>query len=665
MKTRLGGVTILRAGAALALVAALAACGGGSGTTTAGGGGGACDAGETLVGGDCLTAAQVTANTAIDAADTAARALFSAGLVNVTADDITRIDGLVTDAETAIAGLPEDERDAADDGLDEARAILQQARDVLALNNRPQPGNEQVANSGIAVLAAENALRAARKAASDADKAHKLLGAGGTGTETGSELGGTLDLRGESADAEKYAKAILDAAATLEAQEAVADKAVTDIEAARAALPADTPNRADVLESIEDDLTSAQSYQRQILAIDLDGEVYRVQGPKGDRTPKDFADYVAKAIDDAFGAENAGASNAGWLRALPANRIIGTGRIAHTDLLSAPRRKLIEDHGHMKSTAPADFTPLPKPGGRFVLTGAALSHFVDNSSETAEDRVLTSAEVTTAAGRVEVTDEVTPLATSTIDVTYLGLTGDLTCPAAGTCGVRDGVLTGAWYLAQDSDDDTHTDQSGLFRLVDGVWRKFEGGYVEYGYWLQGTDDAPHIVTFADPADRTNSVAHALTLTSADANAPDQAKYSGDAVGISVLRTFNPSNPGEVTSRKSGSFTADVSLTAKFSGTEPELGGRIDNFQGKAVGSGWYVVLDESTIGSAGVLTGESVAVGRTGPGNNQQGAPGRWTAQMTGGSTADPVESPDAVHGGFGAYFPNGAATGAYQAEKD
>jgi len=637
MKTRLGGVTILRAGA--------------------------CDAGETLVGGDCLTAAQVTANTAIDAADTAARALFSAGLVNVTADDITRIDGLVTDAETAIAGLPEDERDAADDGLDEARAILQQAREVLALNNRPQPGNEQVAKSGIAVLAAENALKTARTAASDADKAHKLLGAGGTGTATGSELGGTLDLRGESADAEKYAKAILDAADTLKAQETAVANAVKEIEAAIAALPADTPNRADVLESLKDDLTSAQSYQRQILAINLDGEVYRVKGPKGDRPPKDFADYVAKAIDGALGSE-ATVGDAWWL-----NPIASGNRVAHHGVgtanaaLSDDQVKLIKDHGHMESTAPADFTPLSKTDGRFVLTGAALSLFTDNRGNT-EDAVLTSADVDAAAGE-------TGGSVTVIDVTYRGLRGNLTCQTAGACGANaGGALTGPWYLAQGDQDANaaFTDLGGLFNLIDGVYRQFEGGYVRYGYWLDGTtDDTPNIVTFAVPTDRTNSVAHAFTQTSAGNNATSEAKYTGEAAGISVLKTFSSDNREPVvTSRKSGKFTADVSLTADFTGENAELSGRIDNFDGNAVGSGWYVELRPSNVTDAGVLdtTDEDrVAVGFNGPGN--EGDPGQWAVQMTGGSTANPIVRPDAVHGGFGAYFPNGEATGGFQAETD
>ena len=292
MKTRLGGVTILRAGAALALVAALTACGGGSGTTTAGGGGGACAAGETRVGGDCLTAAQAAANTAITDARTAATALFG----NIADPSQGDIDAL----ETAIAGLPEDEREEADDLLDNARTVLASAKEIRAALDAPDPGNEQVAKSGAAALAAFRAYTAADEARKSAEAAHKLLGPGGTGVQTGNALGGTIALKGESEEGRKQAQAILTAADTLKAQKADAAAAVAEIDAAIDALPMDTPNRARVLESLNDDLRSAKRHQGLIDDIDLEGELYRVQGPDGDRTPADFADYVASAINDAF-----------------------------------------------------------------------------------------------------------------------------------------------------------------------------------------------------------------------------------------------------------------------------------------------------------------------------------------------------------------------------
>ena len=658
MKTRLGGVTILRAGAALALVAALAACGGGSGTT-AGVGGGQCAAGETLVGGDCLTAAQVTANTAIDAADTVARALFSAGLVNVTADDITRIDGLVTDAETAIAGLPEDERDAADDGLDEARAILQQAREVLALNNRPQPGNEQVSDSGVAALAALRAYNAAKAAEKSAHDAIKKLGNGGTSGHSLSTAT-VLNVKGESADAEKYADNILKAVKELADQKTAVANAVKEIEAAIAALPADTPNRATVLESLNDDLRSAQRHQTEIGKINLDGEEYRVEGQSGDRKPSAFADYVATAIDSALGSEQVRSE---WLNPIAAgNRVAhhGVGTTGDVDLTDA-QLKAIKDTGHMESTAPADFTPLSKTDGRFVLTGAALSLFTDNRAAP-EDAVLTSADTVQAED-------------TAFSVTYRGLTGNLTCRVAAECDVEDGALIGPWHLAQgdlDDSDGGFTDLDGLFRLIEGVYRQFDGGYVRYGYWLsnQDTNTASRtgIVTFAVPTDLDLPNARALALTAG----PAKAEYSGDALGISVLKTYSSDSENPVvTSRKSGSFTADVSLTADFTGTNAELRGRIDNFQGKAVGSGWFVTLRPANISPTdpvGSLTGERVAVGANGSGPENEGDHGQWHAQMTGGSQSagdNPPVRPDAVHGGFAADFPNGEATGGFQATKD
>ena len=315
----------------------------------------------------------------------------------------------------------------------------------------------------------------------------------------------------------------------------------------------------------------------------------------------------------------------------------------------------------MESTAPADFTPLSKTDGRFVLTGAALSLFTDNRAAP-EDAVLTSADTVQAED-------------TAFSVTYRGLTGNLTCRVAAECDVEDGALIGPWHLAQgdlDDSDGGFTDLDGLFRLIEGVYRQFDGGYVRYGYWLsnQDTNTASRtgIVTFAVPTDLDLPNARAVALTAG----PAKAEYSGDALGISVLKTYSSDSENPVvTSRKSGSFTADVSLTADFTGTNAELRGRIDNFQGKAVGSGWFVTLRPANISPTdpvGSLTGERVAVGANGSGPENEGDHGQWHAQMTGGSQSagdNPPVRPDAVHGGFAADFPNGEATGGFQATKD
>ena len=689
MKTRLGGVTILRAGAALALVAALAACGGGSGTT-AGVGGGQCAAGETLVGGDCLTAAQVTANTAITDARNAATALFG-NIADPSQGDIEGLEAEIGTAETAIAGLPEDEREEADDLLDNARAVLASAKEVRAALDAPDPGNEQVADSGAAALAALRAYTAADEARKSAEAAHKLLGSGGTGVQTGNALGGTIALKGESEEGRKQAQAILAAADTLKAQETAVANAVKEIEAAIAALPAETPNHARVLESLNDDLRSAKRHQDQIDAIDLEGEVYRVRGASDDRKPSAFADYVASAVNDAFvtegGPDGDSADYAAWWLT---NYVLAIENdfVSHhgggTDTLTSAQKTTIGNTGHITSTAPAGYKALDLDSqDRLPVGGMALSLFTDLGEGSNEDNAITGSDLTTIIGGG------TP---APRDVLFKGLRANLRCSvAAGTgCTHENGALKGSWVLVEHADLSTPavtplrgitrppaTDLSNLFRLIDGVYREFGAGYVEYGYWLEGTDDDPRIVTFAVRNGWTGTGFSAATglgtgsplreVTDSEAgNLVQSATYEGKASGISVVETYGQRDRetrNTVTSRKSGHFTADVKLEADFAGT-PELQGGITNFQGDAVGEGWRVELKPGNIDRTNgqVASGaDPVTVGYIGTGNSRSGTDGRWNFNFVGGSA---TERPTDVYGGFGAYFPDGKAAGGYEASR-
>ncbi|MCY4240718.1 MAG: hypothetical protein OXD36_03135 [Rhodobacter sp.] len=678
IKERKGAGTILRAGAALALVAALAACGGGSGTTTAGGGGSQCAAGETLVGGDCLTAAQVTANTAITDARNAATALFG-NIADPSQGDIEGLETAIGTAETAIAGLPEDEREEADDLLDNARTVLASAKGVRAALDAPSPGTEQVADSGVAALAALRAYEAAKAAEKSAHDAIKILGTGGT---SGHALGGTLNVKGDSAKAAEYAKKILDAVSELEKQETAVANEVEAIEEAITAFEAldsdEVDDYADRLESLRDDLRSAKRHQTQIAAIQLESEEYRVQSQSGRRKPSAFASYVAEKIGDAFDAEGArGADNSspGWLRALPADGVIADSnpqnRIAHTDLLNADRREHIEDHGMIADTVPEGFKRLTLTSygavkGLIGVEDVPLSRFHDYGLAEGEDGVLTGTDLTA----ILATDADARV------VGYKGLIATLWCGNQADCTQENRALKGPWYLRQSTaandsteleqgaaDDLTPSDLTALYREIEGVYRAFEGGYVEYGYWLQGTDAEPQIVTFSDSTEAP-SVEAAIT----NATTPAKATYKGDALGIAVVKTYDTNNNDAeraVTSRRSGHFTADVELNADFTGGDPNLEGTINNFQGGVADPTWNVVLQQTDITAASANVSNGVAVGRrgtveatTGDGNTREGA---WSATFTGGSA---TARPDAVYGGFGAYFPNGVATGGFQAER-
>ena len=427
--------------------------------------------------------------------------------------------------------------------------------------NAANAANAEVAKSGAAAEDALEAYTKAEAAEKSAADAIKELGTGGT---SGHALGGTLNVKGDSAKAEEYAQKIFMAVSDLEAQETAVENAVKAIEEAIKAFedldPNEVVNYDDRLKSLQDDLRSAKGHQTSILAINLDGEEYRVESQSGDRKPSAFADYVAEAIQDAFDAEAIVSDTDGeWLRPLANGSLTATQRIGHTHTVDSDQRKdSLKPHGMLMSTAPEDFTTLPGlSNGRVKLTNARMSDFTDHGVEAAEDSVLTPGDVTTIVGE----DTRTPRV-----VTYKGVVASLTCDNA-TCASENGVLTGPWYLiaADDAHDGPAESATFVFssltakyREVEGVYRLFEGGYVEYGYWLQETDDTPYIVTFAsstwDPA-----INASITLT----DAPTKAKYEGKALGIAVRKTFSTSNSDQVTSRRSGHFTADVELNADF------------------------------------------------------------------------------------------------------
>ena len=181
----------------------------------------------------------------------------------------------------------------------------------------PPSGNDQVDNqsgkAAAAALAARDPALLAETAAETAEKAMM-----------------TLAEKGNPAAAAMNAHAILDADTKVKAQVTAAQSAVKEIEAAIAALPADTVNRAGVLESLNDDLRSAKGYLAEIQAIKLEGEVYAIKGQLDKGVPSvSSAPPRSRAPRD-----HPASSDAGFLR-FPS---VGSGRCpVLSALLESPR----------------------------------------------------------------------------------------------------------------------------------------------------------------------------------------------------------------------------------------------------------------------------------------------------------------------------------------
>ena len=233
---------------------------------------------------------------------------------------------------------------------------------------------------------------------------------------------------------------------------------------------------------------------------------------------------------------------------------------------------------------------------------------------------------------------------------YSEIPGTVFC--AGDCKVETvdetDTLTGSWYFTPDSPKAWY-----LGTTEDGVTTyAAEDLYATYGHWVSVSDDAAALatvntysrtdgnVTGVDDVATVNTGEDATTLTDTSAT------YRGDAVGMSVHKTFD--TDAMQTSIASGAFTATAVLNATF-GPNATLGGKISGFEGGAVDSDWSVELQVRAFDGSFVDdtdNGRTVASGRD----------GEWTAQAYGVDG----ERPTGIFGGFNAHFSDGHAAGAY-----
>ena len=233
---------------------------------------------------------------------------------------------------------------------------------------------------------------------------------------------------------------------------------------------------------------------------------------------------------------------------------------------------------------------------------------------------------------------------------YLGIPGDVWC-LGDDCKVVDGILTGSWYFTPDSTSDFYVLRAEDQRRSDNTnLYVVDTDYVIYGHWLNVVTTAGDtfgqvtVHTYAYPAGNTGS----LDLTEATtAGAVNTATYTGEAVGMSVHKTFDGNR--KQTGIHSGAFTADVSLTATFAGAASTLSGTVNNFQGGAhTDGGWSVALQETSLNATGGFDALGVAKG--------SGQAGDWSTQGYGISG----ERPTGFFGNFEAHFTDGHASGAY-----
>ena len=157
--------------------------------------------------------------------------------------------------------------------------------------------------------------------------------------------------------------------------------------------------------------------------------------------------------------------------------------------------------------------------------------------------------------------------------TYDGAPGEYRC--AGTCSTtNDGsgspsAIAGEWHFKPDAGANAMAHQP-------------DDTYLYYGWWVsKDKDGAPTAASaFTGVMLPTGGTAPVANLTGVTGS----AEYSGHAAGKFALN-----HPADG-SGDGGHFTADVTLSAKFSGTGAGISGTVDNFMANDQSVPWSVAL---------------------------------------------------------------------------
>ena len=449
----------------------------------------------------------------------------------------------------------------------------------------------------------------------------------------------TLSVGGDSAMAEKNAQMVLDQYSNLVGSIATAKTARMAAMDAKEGASADDMERLDAaIEAIDDDIEAAEANMKKIvmyLGANDDGTIKEgtVLAGGETQTPAKWGKAVADDIAMALGAETA---NVVAGTAVPA--VSEKGRVVMTDVMGAMTFKEIA--GGMEQRISGSRVPAVSVAG---MTPASV--WGSPPDFEADAATLLTEDAAAAKGTAD-------------SGTYKGLMGNIYC-LGSDCKLESGKLTGSWYFVQLEAD---ANKRYIMHQAGAMAGKYVLAemYASYGHWLTSVSDAAVVNTFAmSPTTVTGDTGTSSTLKG-------DAKYMGKAAGMSVHKMFDGNN--KETGRASGSFTADVSLTAVF-GTAPTIKGMISGFKSAnpmAVDPSWSVKLmgagdSETAAFTAGALAAtEGITQGYRGGAASGERT-GTWSANAYG----EAEKRPAGIYGGFNAHFNDGHVAGAYATRKE
>ena len=424
-------------------------------------------------------------------------------------------------------------------------------------------------------------------------------------------------VQGDSTKAQFNAQAVLDAETTIKDQLQIAKKAFEEAQKAQQAAQnlMGAPDFETFLANIKDRVTRTQGFVNVIAGYlledaDLAGYVATVKQRDGNRTPEEIGQSVAMAI-------------AG---------LIGTRSSPDNDLTTPAL-----------ATRPQNAAPL-------ALTGTSGMTWAEIHRKSGDDDLAVPIDGMTALDISAQFGSPPPAGYTSgdrVNGAYLGIPGFAQCQ--GTCAVGSGgsvagKLVGNWiFLPTDANQ-------GYVRKDDGTYA-LPVDYAEYGHWLDfhtSNGNALRLNLYIGGTS-TGTQAGDLSARAADAvnHDGDVARYAGRAAGMSLTRETDGTGANAPDTLKSGAFTADVRLTARF-GASPSVSGHMTNFSGgEHVNEAWRVDLETMVLGEGTTVTG--IADGG--------GSPGTWSSDPY---APDGSVRPTGINGVFHAHFSDGHAMGVY-----
>ncbi|MCE2520894.1 MAG: hypothetical protein J4G15_14000 [Alphaproteobacteria bacterium] len=421
------------------------------------------------------------------------------------------------------------------------------------------------------------------------------------------DLLSTTETAGDSSVAMMNAQAILDANAAVAKAVTDAKEALDAAEAAQTAAMEHHPDNVTLAGALEDAVEEAmkqhtaamEAAEDEALAMAV-AEVTAEEDAETPVTPRSIANMVGMDIAMAL---------------LPTSSTDGSG-IRHTDATAAPVADDVPEELRVEMDDRVGMTWAEIVGDTMkmrIATAADATNEVDAAS-IAGMSIASGATPTDRSTDMEAVED----DGSQVAATYKGIAGTAFCAGSDCYTETDADVAGnikfngSWYFTPSAP------------MAHWVANADDTGYVadelfaSFGHWLvfadqddtDPTNDTWTVHTFAlstitarGDLTTVNETGDTLTDTS--------AKYSGPAVGMSVLKTDNAAGDGQ--DIDSGRFTATVNLTATFAAAPdtPMLKGYVSGFEGSAVNEDWMVTLNEQDF-SANITNGAASATGRDG-----------------------------------------------------